>query len=163
MSAKLNINKRNEKLIEFIRNIIRETLKEDNIVGGKGDKLTDKDVDPKELKMGIKVELEHTKDPNIAKEIALDHLAEDPKYYSKLKSSGLADELSEMINNAVKSDIIINETLPTNLAHLLTSDIKSFVGMILKKASKYNFVKTERDVALLLIDMLKIIYSIKTY
>ncbi len=33
---------------------------------------------------GIKVEMEHTKDINLAKEIAMDHLVEDPKYYSKL-------------------------------------------------------------------------------
>jgi hypothetical protein len=42
-------------------------------------------VDPKELEMGIKVEQEHTKDTAIAEKIARDHLAEDPKYYSKLQ------------------------------------------------------------------------------
>jgi len=38
----------------------------------------------KEFKLGIKVEMEHTSDPSIAAEIALDHLVEDPKYYTKL-------------------------------------------------------------------------------
>lgn len=38
----------------------------------------------KQLEMGIKVEMEHTDDKDKAKEIALDHLWEDPKYYSKL-------------------------------------------------------------------------------
>ena len=38
-----------------------------------------------ELKMGTKEEAEHTTDKAAAKEIALDHLKEDPKYYSKLK------------------------------------------------------------------------------
>jgi hypothetical protein len=42
-------------------------------------------VDPKELEMGIAVEAEHTSDKGIAEKIARDHLAEDPKYYSKLK------------------------------------------------------------------------------
>jgi hypothetical protein len=41
--------------------------------------------DPKELAMGIKVEKEHTTSDKAAKTIALQHLAEDPKYYSKLK------------------------------------------------------------------------------
>ena len=41
--------------------------------------------DPKELAMGIKVEREHTNNKEVAKTIALQHLAEDPKYYSKLK------------------------------------------------------------------------------
>jgi hypothetical protein len=39
----------------------------------------------KQLEMGLKVEMEHTDDKNKAKEIALDHLSEDPNYYSKLK------------------------------------------------------------------------------
>jgi hypothetical protein len=37
-----------------------------------------------EFKKGIGVEMEHTTDREIAKEIALDHLFEDPKYYTKL-------------------------------------------------------------------------------
>ena len=39
----------------------------------------------KELEKGVKVEIEHTNDRKKAKEIAMDHLWEDPKYYSKLK------------------------------------------------------------------------------
>lgn len=38
----------------------------------------------KQLEMGMKVETEHTDDEDKAKEIAFDHLWEDPKYYSKL-------------------------------------------------------------------------------
>jgi len=37
-----------------------------------------------QLEMGLKVEMEHTEDMDIAKKIALDHLAEDPHYYTKL-------------------------------------------------------------------------------
>jgi len=37
-----------------------------------------------ELEKGIKVEMEHTTDEKIAREIAMDHLWEDPKYYDKL-------------------------------------------------------------------------------
>jgi hypothetical protein len=47
--------------------------------------LTEDDVDPEQLSMGIRVEMEHTGHESIAKKIALDHLAEDPKYYTKLK------------------------------------------------------------------------------
>jgi len=63
------------------------------ISGGKGDDLPEKNVDPKELSMGMKVEKEHTEDDVVSKDIAMDHLAEDPHYYSKLHGSGLADEL----------------------------------------------------------------------
>jgi len=47
------------------------------------------DIDPKQLKMGIKVEMEHTDDPKTAEKIALDHLGEDPLYYTKLKKANL--------------------------------------------------------------------------
>lgn len=39
----------------------------------------------KELEKGIKVEMEHTDNKEKAKEIAMDHLWEDPSYYTKLK------------------------------------------------------------------------------
>lgn len=60
---------------------------EDNVlIGGLGDDTDEEDVDSDELEMGIEVEKEHTKSKKIAKEIALDHLSEDPKYYTKLKA-----------------------------------------------------------------------------
>jgi len=40
---------------------------------------------PKEVKMGIKVELEHTKSKKVAERIAKDHLREHKNYYSILK------------------------------------------------------------------------------
>lgn len=56
----------------------------------KGGKMNETDefdlsaVNPNELQMGIKVEMEHTPDPTIAKKIALDHLAEISDYYTRL-------------------------------------------------------------------------------
>ena len=40
--------------------------------------------DPKELEMGIKVEMEHTTNPIISRKIALDHLVEISDYYTRL-------------------------------------------------------------------------------
>jgi hypothetical protein len=45
----------------------------------------DVDTIHKQLKMGMKVEKEHTTDSKVAKKIALDHLAELPDYYTRLK------------------------------------------------------------------------------
>jgi len=68
-------------------------LKElDALPGGKGDYITTNDVDAKELSVGIAVELERTDNRQKAKEIALDHLAENPKYYSELVQKKIADE-----------------------------------------------------------------------
>jgi len=49
--------------------------------------ISKKEVDPIQLKKGIKVELEHTQDNNldIAEKVALDHLAEIPNYYDLLE------------------------------------------------------------------------------
>jgi hypothetical protein len=50
------------------------------------------DVDPKELAVGKEVEMEHTFDEKEAERIALQHLAEDPEYYKKLRDADLIDE-----------------------------------------------------------------------
>ena len=65
---------------------IKITIKEkEKLIGGAGDYRPDSDFDPVQLQNGIKHELEHTKDHKVAKEIAKDHLSEDPNYYKKLK------------------------------------------------------------------------------
>jgi hypothetical protein len=61
--------------------------------GGKGEYLDPNEVDQDQLAVGDEVEMEHTDDPEIADEIALDHLAEIPDYYTKLVAAGLVDEL----------------------------------------------------------------------
>lgn len=45
----------------------------------------DSEFDAEQLAAGIKVEMEHSSDPEVAKKIAKQHLREDPKYYIKLK------------------------------------------------------------------------------
>ena len=60
-------------------------LMEDDIPGGLADEKPELTVRPQEVEMGVEVEMEHTDNPRMAVEIALDHLAEDPEYYTKLK------------------------------------------------------------------------------
>ncbi len=57
-------------------------------------KITAEQAHPQELAMGRKVEMEHTDNVETAEKIALDHLSEDPFYYTKLHIAGLADELN---------------------------------------------------------------------
>lgn len=66
----------------------------DQIEGGLADKLSIEQIAEKhgvsvkkitkQIKKGVKVEMEHTDDPTKAAEIAKDHLTEDPKYYTRL-------------------------------------------------------------------------------
>lgn len=55
-----------------------------------------KNVDQNELEMGVKVEMEHTTDEATAKTIAMHHLAEDPKYYTHMKSAGLKEDFADV-------------------------------------------------------------------
>lgn len=56
-----------------------------SLVIDKKDTRPDQDYDPYWLSQGISVEMEHTDDPEIAKEIAKDHLDEFDMYYQSLK------------------------------------------------------------------------------
>jgi uracil-DNA glycosylase family 4 len=69
----------------------KNKTRKDGLPGGVGDKTKPSDVDPHQLKAGIREEMEHTRDPAIAKEIALDHLTEDPTYYTTHKADRSAD------------------------------------------------------------------------
>ena len=77
-------------------------MKEDELEGGNSDKKTLEDIIKKhskkfknlelvkkeigkQLKKGIDVEREHTKKMSVAREIALDHLYENPYYYDELE------------------------------------------------------------------------------
>lgn len=111
--------------------LLMDELEKDLISGGLADKKSDNLFDPKQLAIGIQVELEHTDDFEIAKEIAKDHLTEDPYYYNKLKEmeSGFSkssafkktkeDDYRE-IKKVNKSDDLVNltdEEIISNATH----------------------------------------------
>jgi hypothetical protein len=48
-----------------------------------------------QFEMGVEEEMEHAEEELIAQEIALDHLVEDPEYYSKLDAANLEEVYSD--------------------------------------------------------------------
>lgn len=59
----------------------------DLLPGGLADDYSILDFNPRDLEEGCLVELEHSGDNvDLAIEIAMDHLVEDPDYYRKLKT-----------------------------------------------------------------------------
>jgi hypothetical protein len=58
-------------------------FKYDQLHGGAADAKRPEDFDPDALAIGTQHELEHTDDPELAREIAMDHLTEDPHYYDE--------------------------------------------------------------------------------
>lgn len=63
---------------------VNEIVK-DILPGGRADKNKPEDFDKAQLEIGIEIEMEHTDDPAVAQEIAMDHLTEDPEYYTHLR------------------------------------------------------------------------------
>jgi len=72
---------------EIVAELEAALVVRDQMPGGLADKAGTiiADVNPEQLRMGLAVEMEHTADKKAAEEIALDHLTEDPEYYTKLK------------------------------------------------------------------------------
>jgi hypothetical protein len=103
-----------------------------NIVGGLADKMSIEDIAKKhnksveeiryQLEIGIDIEFEHTEEPrdsdsskdkdkkiSVATEIAMDHISEDPEYYTKLTKmekqfTGDEDESDEEIEDIEVDD-----------------------------------------------------------
>jgi hypothetical protein len=69
--------------LKYMKMAVQKKRK-DRLPGGIGDKTDPSKLDPKELSEGKQHEKEHTSNPEIAEEIAIDHLTEDPKYYTHL-------------------------------------------------------------------------------
>jgi phosphoribosylformylglycinamidine (FGAM) synthase-like enzyme len=76
---------KNLAFIDIKKRIKSLTSAKDVLKGGKADGLSDHLFNKKHLKMGIKVESEHTKSKQIQKEIAKDHIVESDTYYPDLK------------------------------------------------------------------------------
>lgn len=90
-------------VINDISNLKNNMKEEEKLKGGLADKLSIGDIAvkhkvgveelTKQFLKGFKKEFEHTKNEKEASEIAMDHLSEDPKYYTKLKKVE-ADEVT---------------------------------------------------------------------
>jgi len=90
-------------------------MSKEKLQGGLADNKTIEDVAKKhkvdvdllkiQLKNGIEVEHEHVKDSKMAKEIALDHLMEDPQYYIKLKKVEEKESTNPYNDDEDKDDI----------------------------------------------------------
>jgi len=74
--------KAGDKILSIVRD---ETLGPERIPGGFSEGKPDSEFDPDQLEKGIKVELEHTGNIGVAKEVSKDHLCENKRYYDYLE------------------------------------------------------------------------------
>ena len=89
-----------------------------------------------QLDKGIRVEMEHTKSRIKAKEIAMDHLSEDPKYYDKLSKIETKEE-NQNSNDKEMVDGIINIVKQVKDLENRTTIAKNMVKQL--KREKVNF------------------------
>jgi hypothetical protein len=84
---------------KLVTESLQEFLNEEKeiITGEVKTGITREDVDPKEYLVGLAVEKEHSSDMAVQKTITLQHLAENPKYYSEGMKKGIFNEV-EAIN-----------------------------------------------------------------
>lgn len=120
-------NEEYKKALEMAKSMKGRFVSEGNkIKGGKADKLSVKDIADKfgvsvseiekQLRMGVKVESEHTNSPTTAKEIAMDHLSEMPDYYTRLdKMEKEALKAAKKKETMSESKNIIKSLLRENL------------------------------------------------
>lgn len=108
---------------------------EDKLPGGRADQYSEADFDAKKLEKGIAHELEHTNDPEIAKEIAMDHLAEDPDYYEKLEKIGL--EKPEI------DKTLLSKYHPISLTRLSAEKSEGHIGFYKNDYGKFELFNFE--------------------
>jgi len=73
------------------------------LAGGKAEEKGAKKPSPQQMAMGQKVEAEHSHDPRVRREIASDHLAEIPDYYTRLRTMERAAKTAALLKIAGKS------------------------------------------------------------
>lgn len=156
-SGKISTVKRHNRLIKSFKfdkekrksYVRREAigLKErDRIKGGLADNMPDSEFNKKQIEKGIEVEMEHTDNPIIAKEIAKDHLVEGENYYDYLEK--MEEEMEEDKELKIKQLRAQREILENRMSELEDDyddykseqyDIGNEIDHILKQISLLNF------------------------
>ncbi len=70
--------------MKIIERFLHDKKDKSKTIVGRHTDVPDDKFNAEQLRMGIDVEKEHTDCPHMAKEIAKDHLAEIPDYYTRL-------------------------------------------------------------------------------
>ena len=96
-----------ERFERCVKKVKKKQASKDKVPGGLADKKRPSDFDSDALKKGIKTELEHTDDKELAKEITMDHLKEHPKYYKDDFLPKMEKELTEDEKKDKKSSQVI--------------------------------------------------------
>ena len=116
-------------------------VKRELLTGGLADYVPDSAFEKKDLEKGIKVEMEHTSDRALAKEIAKDHLLEDPDYYEKLekmeaKKNPVIEKKKRPDFDSVISENIFIGKLPSNHKAFITWEENTYQANLFETPDK---------------------------
>lgn len=127
-----------QRLKTLIKALILSKMK-DKISGGLAEGKSPSEFNQDQLESGKQVEMEHTNDPSVAEEIAMDHLTEDPQYYEKLKELELS-ELEKGNLDQWKNKGYVFERYDGNLEHYVIQAFKNGkrAGHISYRKQPYN-------------------------
>lgn len=93
--------------------------------GGVGDNRKPSDFPKGVLDKGSQEEREHTSDPDIAKEIAIDHLTEDPAYYSRQREKSANSDAFRRLYDIWADKPVVKAASMTRLMAKLSSVVAS--------------------------------------
>lgn len=118
--------------IEFNKKLFNELIDVyyDQLKGGRADNHVPHDYDEEQLYNGIVIEFEHTKDPMIAMEIAMDHLAESPNYYIELEK--MEDNLFEATLSFRHQTIMGILSMVRSMTEMHKKAIQKYIGELSK-------------------------------
>jgi len=85
--------------------IIKTSKWKEQIEGGLAERYEPSEFDTRGLEKGVKIEMEHTKDPDVAKEISMDHMveSEDFKNGDGAKYYDLLEDLERKVKERLKN------------------------------------------------------------
>jgi len=139
---------------------------EEEVIGGKADNMTISDLAKKhkvdikdiekEIEVGTKIEMEHTDSKVKAKEIAMDHIAEFPDYYTNEKYGTIASERG--LTSIHENRITLKDEVQRILNILKTAKPthrESLENMVNNLVNKYKNIKKDEKKFYDLIERLK--------
>lgn len=107
------------------RGELKAAAVKDVLHGGEADNKPDSEFNPKQLAEGVEHEHEHTDQNQIAKEIAKDHLSEDPLYYKKVEQIENYKVAESVYWNALKNQLTFREPIPYDPSKPVFENVKN--------------------------------------
>lgn len=110
---------KDDAMISFIKGFEKKAKLEEKIRGGKADDKPASKYPDSQIQKGVKIEMEHTNDKGLAREISRDHLEENKKYYTHLEKMEKDMDKKGSDVKRKKKDVRVGSDPNTGYSHIL--------------------------------------------